>query len=160
MQFELPNYFRNFFDLVNGKKLDNPSKRFASALSHLKNNFIIRAENEVLEGTGYAKSFLSDIKSGKKLPNREILEILQGKFGINSNWILTGKGEMLQEQPATLNEPQTQYPTTKITPIVTADTPLPANALELMEMIDKAIEAKENEIIEKLFDKIKTALKQ
>jgi phage repressor protein C with HTH and peptisase S24 domain len=72
-------------------------KRFTEALHYLKRNMIIRAEKAILEDTDYGSSTLSEIKKGRQQPSQEILDILDKKFRINTDWIMRGEGEMLKE---------------------------------------------------------------
>lgn len=78
--------------------LENIGKRFAQALKYLKDNNIIRAENAILAGTTYKKATLTNLKKGEYLPAQEILDNLEEKYRISTEWILRGLEPMVLEK--------------------------------------------------------------
>jgi transcriptional regulator with XRE-family HTH domain len=74
---------------------------------------------------GVSRSYLSEVESGKSKPSIEILVGIATVFtDINSDWVLTGKGEMYR-QPA-------QQPPARDTADAAAMTPKQAAAVQLL----------------------------
>ena len=55
-------------------------------------------QSELARELGVNPSIISDIERGDKEPSKKIISSLIVKYQINSNWILTGQGEMLIKQ--------------------------------------------------------------
>lgn len=62
------------------------------------------------------QSTISDYRKGKREPNISVIKNIASILKVNSNWLLTGKGSMLREQPQKdpinlVSEPQASYST-------------------------------------------------
>lgn len=60
------------------------------------------------EGIGIADSYVSEIESGKKVPSLTILLAIAFKYGVNIDWIETGKGEKFSKESAYLTDKEIQ----------------------------------------------------
>lgn len=83
------------------KGTETVGMRFAEALKNLKSSRVIRAERDILEGTSYGASTISEIKADRQLPNEELLDILNNKYRIAKDWIMHGTGQMTPPPPTT-----------------------------------------------------------
>lgn len=52
------------------------------------------------EGIGIADSYVSEIESGNKVPSLTILLAIAFKYGVNIEWLETGKGEKYTKESA------------------------------------------------------------
>jgi transcriptional regulator with XRE-family HTH domain len=57
----------------------------------------ITKQREVVSILGVSKGYMSELLSGKKMPSDILLNLIEIKLGICSEWLLTGKGEMFCE---------------------------------------------------------------
>lgn len=78
---------------------NTPSERFAKALDYLKETRAIRAFKDILEGSEYQPSTISEIRAGRQEPNDWILQTLQEKYRISKDWIVRDAGEMVLLKP-------------------------------------------------------------
>jgi len=46
------------------------------------------------KGIFLSHSFYAQIESGTRNPNERVYELISGKYNVNKEWLLTGKGEM------------------------------------------------------------------
>lgn len=88
--------------------IDN--ERFKKVVIYLKQNRYIRNQQDFTERVGSDKSTVSQIINNKL----EIPNILFGKIGrafpfINIDWLMTGKGAMLNNTPNEPNQPKISY---------------------------------------------------
>lgn len=74
--------------------LDEFSKRAAEALAHAKIAGSVRDRAKAL---GISKSFMEDIDKARAMPSALNIIKLAIRTGVNSDWLLTGRGEMVQE---------------------------------------------------------------
>lgn len=74
--------------------LDAFSKRAAEALAYAKITGSVRERAKAL---GISKSFMEDIDKARAMPSALNIIKLAIKTGVNSDWLLTGRGEMVQE---------------------------------------------------------------
>jgi len=51
-------------------------------------------QTEIAKTLDIESNFLSNIERGQKEPSKKLLSVLITKYKINSNWLLTGEGEM------------------------------------------------------------------
>ncbi len=51
-------------------------------------------QSELARAIYVKPSIISDIERGEKEPSKKIISFLIGKYDLNSNWLLTGKGDM------------------------------------------------------------------
>lgn len=76
------------------------NKRLIEIISYLKKERIIYNESDLARQIEIGKSFLSDIKAGRKVLSEQIvLKICKLEPSINKTWLLTGEGSMLQSSP-------------------------------------------------------------
>jgi len=62
-------------------------------------------QNEFSKLVGIPRSSMSEIENGKRCPNIEFIVRISNKFeDISMDWLLTGKGTMLREEPKTSPE--------------------------------------------------------
>lgn len=73
---------KKFDNIQIGKRLKEVRKKTGKSLEKMG------------EITGLSKSGISDMEKGLKKPSTVYMHALNIKFGININWILTGKGAM------------------------------------------------------------------
>jgi phage repressor protein C with HTH and peptisase S24 domain len=90
-------------------------QRFAGVLVALKALRRIKKESDVAMEAGYRPSTLSEIKADRQAPPEKILELLQNKFKVSTEFIISGAGNMfiLDEGPrqtdwAVLEEDETK----------------------------------------------------
>lgn len=73
------------------------NKRLERVLDVLKSGNYIYNEADFAKKTGISKSFLSDMKAGRKeISERNVLNFTRVFDVISPDWLLTGKGEMLK----------------------------------------------------------------
>ena len=53
---------------------------------------------------GYSKQLISFIESGKIYPSDELTRMVSKAFGVNMEWLMTGKGEMYGNTEEKLDE--------------------------------------------------------
>ena len=72
------------------------NKRLKEVISFLKKERVIYNESDLAKQIDIGKSFLSDIKAGRKIMSEQlVLKICGLEPRINKTWLLTGKGNML-----------------------------------------------------------------
>ena len=69
----------------------------------------IRKENNLsmekfASAIGYSKQLISFIESGKIYPSDELTRMVSKAFGVNMEWLMTGKGEMYGNTEEKLDE--------------------------------------------------------
>ena len=47
----------------------------------------------------FSHSVYGQVEYGSKEPNNRIIQLICSKFGVNKEWILTGKGNMFSSEP-------------------------------------------------------------
>jgi len=47
----------------------------------------------------FSHSVYGQVEYGSKEPNNRIIQLICSKFGVNKDWILTGKGNMFSSEP-------------------------------------------------------------
>lgn len=73
------------------------SKRLKEFIDYLKYNKTIYNETDFCEKAGFVKSFLSDMKNGKKkITEQSVMKIVLAFPFVNPLWLLYGEGEMLK----------------------------------------------------------------
>lgn len=89
------------------------NNRLKEVISFLKEERVIYNESDFAKQIEIGKSFLSDIKAGRKaLSEQLVLKICKIEPRINRTWLLTGEGEMLvQKKEESLPVPKTSYTT-------------------------------------------------
>jgi hypothetical protein len=84
-------------------------ERLKAAVDYLKSKDDFLTNEVISERLEYkAKNYLSDILSGNKKLNKFFLSAFEDKFQISSEWIHSGKGNMILELSST-NDRQQQY---------------------------------------------------
>ena len=74
------------------------NERFVQCAKYLIESRKMRNQAELGRTLGLSKGYVSQIMGGKREPSETIVSNLCARFPeLNSNWILTGEGEMLQE---------------------------------------------------------------
>lgn len=71
-------------------------KRLNTILRNLKSSGIIYNDTDFCNRTGITKSFLSEMKNGKKQITEKTVRKISETLNINILWLLTGEGEMLK----------------------------------------------------------------
>lgn len=72
------------------------SKRLKEFIDYLKYNKMIYNETDFCEKAGFVKSFLSDMKNGKKkITAQSVMKIVLAFPFVNPLWLLYGEGEMV-----------------------------------------------------------------
>lgn len=61
------------------------------------------------EKLGTNQQSITDVESGRKKPNEDLLEKLHIKLAVNLNWLICGTGKMMEEYSSILMEPQASY---------------------------------------------------
>jgi phage repressor protein C with HTH and peptisase S24 domain len=80
----------------------NRNERLKGVIDYLKHNNLIYNETDFCNKVGFVKSFLSDMKNGKKqITEQSVLKVTLEFPFINYQWLLTGEGEMIKTQPFT-----------------------------------------------------------
>lgn len=75
------------------------NQRFRAVIDYLKFNKFIYNETDFCEKVGFVKSFLSDMKNGKKkITEQSVMKIVLAFPIVNPLWLLYGNGEMLKGQ--------------------------------------------------------------
>lgn len=81
------------------------NKRLIEVIAFLKEERVIYNESDFAKQIEIGKSFLSDIKAGRKpLSEQNVLKICALDTRINSEWLLTGEGSMFNDQPTVQEE--------------------------------------------------------
>jgi len=52
------------------------------------------------KGVFLSQSFYGQIETGKRSPNERVYELICNKYGVNKDWLTTGRGEMFGETPS------------------------------------------------------------
>ncbi len=80
--------------------------RLSAVIQHLKENRSIFNDADFATSIGKARSYISEVKSGKRsLTEHFVLKICNAFPEISSSWLLTGEGSMLVENsPSELNQ--------------------------------------------------------
>lgn len=55
-------------------------------------------QREMASELSFSQGMVGFLESGKKLPSRNFLQKLAERFGVSSDWLLNGQGEMIQKQ--------------------------------------------------------------
>lgn len=71
-------------------------KRFLLVINYLISENIVKNKSELANIFDISPSKFSEILKKRMMPGFELYEILISKFNINSEWLLTGKGEILK----------------------------------------------------------------
>ncbi len=83
------------------------NKRLISVINYLKSNKLIYNESDFSKKLGIGKSFLSDMKAGRKeITEPTVLNICAVFPQLNKEWLLTGKGEMTKEEECSDIQPE------------------------------------------------------
>ena len=87
------------------------NKRLIDVISFLKKERVIYNDSDFAKQIEIGKSFLSDIKAGRKSMSEQlVLKICNLEPRINRTWLLTGEGEMLAHESTTPQLlPKTSY---------------------------------------------------
>lgn len=81
------------------------NKRLIEVIAFLKEERVIYNESDFAKQIEIGKSFLSDIKAGRKpLSEQNVLKICALDTRINSEWLLTGEGSMFNDRPTVQEE--------------------------------------------------------
>lgn len=92
-------------------------------------------QKDMAEKLGVQKSVISEIESGKRDVSKNVIVSLIKSFGVSADWLLTGEGEMFQQDKKL---PQT---TIKKIPVLRQQVSCgPGNDWESDEIIDRYIE--------------------
>jgi hypothetical protein len=74
------------------------NKRLIDVINFLKGNGKIYNEVDFAKKTNINKSFLSDMKAGRKEVSEKTIKIITNSFPeISYKWLLTGEGEMVED---------------------------------------------------------------
>lgn len=85
--------------MENEKKFKSiESQRFINAVSLIIDKGLAKSFKEVAEKSGYSSQDFTDIKAGKKDLQRRFLQSVCNKFPINEDFVMTGKGEILNNE--------------------------------------------------------------
>jgi hypothetical protein len=75
----------------------NELHRITSAIKYLKKNDFIEKQQDLVNKLGYNKTYISGILNGKIELSSKFIETFCSCFPIiNTEWLLTGEGEMLR----------------------------------------------------------------
>lgn len=87
------------------------NQRLAEVVNYLRENKYIRNQQDFTERIGANKTTISLILNGKsKIPNNMFAKIEAAFPDINKDWLLTGEGEMLNEETAQHPQSETIIP--------------------------------------------------
>ena len=90
------------------------SQRFEEVIKFLKSKRLIYNESDFCQQTGIGRSFLSDMKSsGKAISKKTVTKITTTFPMIDSDWFLTGIGQMLKPKPTVMDKGLTVEKLTK-----------------------------------------------
>lgn len=145
------------------------SKRLKEIIDYLKYNKMIYNETDFCEKVGFVKSFLSDMKNGKKkITEQSVMKIVLAFPIVNPLWLLYGEGEMLKGQPFTAinngtnngvvgyNNGTINNNTTQHNPTLTDE----VEEVEIIPYVDTALARKRNFNIAKAINNDSELLKQ
>lgn len=98
---------KNFFDHISLIRMENEfpirmktntSQRLELIVSYLRKEGVIYNWSDFSNKTSIVRSFLSEMRSGKKdLSEKTALKIVSAFPQINPGWLLTGEGEMIRQ---------------------------------------------------------------
>ncbi|MCL2265429.1 MAG: helix-turn-helix domain-containing protein [Treponema sp.] len=57
------------------------------------------SQRDFCEGIYLSHSFYAKIETGTRNPNERVYELISSKYKVNKNWLITGKGDMFNENP-------------------------------------------------------------
>ena len=57
------------------------------------------SQRDFCRGVFLSQSFYGQIETGARNPNERVYELIGNKYGVNKDWLLTGRGEMFGEAP-------------------------------------------------------------
>lgn len=97
---------------------------------HKKN---IYKKADMAKYLGYANSYFSEITNGKENLSDSFLKNISEKLGVNTNWVITGEGEMLKAE--SMNEQR-------------ADSPIVLPSIETKRLIELGAEAFEKKLLD------------
>ncbi len=82
---------------------------------------------------GISPNYLSELEANKKSPSERILKLMEIRFAINKDWLLTGEGEMFRKK-----EDSVEFVKMTAVPVLNAEAPagFPALPPEQDEIID------------------------
>lgn len=76
------------------------SARFISAYETLLNNNIVNDKRDFATKLGISASMVTEIAKGRSSVGTSAIQNIVSQFNIDANWLLTGKGEMLEDTTA------------------------------------------------------------
>jgi transcriptional regulator with XRE-family HTH domain len=80
--------------------------RFHRVYEYLISKNLVADKTDFAQKLGYNRTYISEVFSGAKPITHKIAQVLNEKFNISTQWLLTGKGEMGPEET---NEPDVDY---------------------------------------------------
>ena len=94
------------------------NKRLIDVIAFLKKERVIYNESDFAKQLEIGKSFLSDIKAGRKVLSEQIvLKICALDARINRTWLLTGEGSMFTTEPSLAGFNEMEYTRVPLLPI-------------------------------------------
>ena len=76
--------------------MDDIIIRFIDLYNYLKKEKIIRNSSDLAKNIGVSISLITEIKKGRSSLGTKIIQNLVKMYGLNTEWLFTGKGEMLK----------------------------------------------------------------
>ncbi len=79
-------------------------ERFLSAVNYIVNNKIVKNKSGMASIFHISPSKFSEILKERMNPGFELYQILVNNFNISSEWLITGKGEMIKAEKPKMNK--------------------------------------------------------
>lgn len=135
------------------KPKSTEAERLIQAVQALIKAGKVRSFTDAAKKAGYQSQDFTDLKSGKKDLQRLFLDDLCNTLPINRDYIVTGKGEMLTDNPASQPESQPKQlefdfnrwmeneekKTASLQKLITTNSQLSSTNSELVEMLKEAM---------------------
>ncbi len=78
------------------KELNDLSSRFIEAMEYIISNKMASNSADFAAKVGVSTSMITEIKKGRSNVGTKALQNIVLKFGVDGNWLLTGKGDILR----------------------------------------------------------------
>jgi transcriptional regulator with XRE-family HTH domain len=73
-------------------------KAIGERFGFFRNKYISTSQAQAALQTGINQSYFSLIETGRKSPGYKVINSLVNKYNLNTEWLLTGKGEPVMKQ--------------------------------------------------------------